>query len=437
MTTRHILTTLLLVLMGSGTAAVAQTFTLTGRVIDEENNPIELANVSCAAQGKLSMTNLKGEFSITLKSADSVVVKFSMVGYNAKKRTFRNPKGKMQIEVMLPSLEALGEVVVTERRRQNTPTEQLTPRDTKAAPSASGNAVEELVQQQAGVSSHNELSSQYNVRGGSFDENSVYINNIEVFRPLLVRSGEQEGLSVINADMVESIGFSSGGFEARYGDKMSSALDIRYRRPDKTEATLQASLLGASAYFGMGGKRFSMSHGLRYKTNSYLLGTTDTKGEYSPSFLDYQTYLTYKPSKRWLFEFIGNIANNHYNFEPEDRETSFGTLENAKTFKVYFDGKEKDIFRTLFGNLSITYNITPDTHISLLGAAFHTKERETYDIIGQYWLDDAQTAAGRGNVHGACPQPTFGNGDERKADGAAPHQAPPVGRRIYTEARKD
>ena len=370
----------------------AQTFTLTGRVIDEENNPIELANVSCAKQGKLSMTNLKGEFSITLKSADTVTVKFSMVGYNAKKRTFHNPKGKMQIEVMLPSLEALGEVVVTERRRQNTPTEQLTPRDTKAAPTASGNAVEELIQQQAGVSSHNELSSQYNVRGGSFDENAVYINNIEVYRPLLVRSGEQEGLSVINADMVESIGFSSGGFESRYGDRMSSALDIRYRRPDKAEANLQASLLGGSAFFGLGGKRFSMSHGLRYKTNSYLLGTTDTKGEYHPKFLDYQTYLTYKPSKRWLFEFIGNVSDNKYNFTPEDRETSFGTLENAKIFKVYFDGQEKDRFQTLFGNLSITYNITPETHISLMGAAFHTKEREAYDIIGQYWLDDAQAA---------------------------------------------
>ena len=224
--TKYIILLFLLLTAGAATA-LAQTFTLTGRVVDEENNPIELANVSCAQQGKLSMTNLKGEFSITLKSTDTVTVKFSMVGYNAKKRTFHNPKGKMQIEVMLPSLEALGEVVVTERRRQNTPTEQLSPRDTRNSPSASGNAVEELVQQQAGVSSHNELSSQYNVRGGSFDENSVYINNIEVYRPLLVRSGEQEGLSIINPDMVESIGFSSGGFESRYGDKMSSALDIR------------------------------------------------------------------------------------------------------------------------------------------------------------------------------------------------------------------
>ncbi|MBQ8655794.1 MAG: carboxypeptidase-like regulatory domain-containing protein [Prevotella sp.] len=386
----RLVTTVLLVLTWA--AVRAQTFTLSGRVVDEERNPIELANVTCSKQAKHAITNLKGEFSIVLKSEDSVEVKFSMVGFNARKRLFRKPQGKMVIEVMLPSLEALGEVVVTERRRQNTPTEQLDTKETKRTPSASGNAVEELVQQQAGVSSHNELSSQYNVRGGSFDENSVYINNIEVYRPLLVRSGEQEGLSVINADMVESIGFSSGGYEARYGDKMSSALDIRYRRPEKFEANVQASLLGASAYLGTGSSRFSMSHGVRYKTNRYLLGTTDTKGEYRPSFLDYQTYLTYKPSKRWLFEFIGNISENHYNFSPEDRETNFGTLQNAKTFKVYFDGQEKDIFRTLFGNLSITYNLTPNTHISLLGSAFHTKEREAYDIQGQYWLDDSQSA---------------------------------------------
>ncbi len=391
MNNRHYIRTVAMMLLMAAWAAVAQaqtkTFTLTGRVVDEERNPIELANVTCQEQGKHAITNLQGEFSITLQSKDSVEVKFSMVGFNARKRLFRKPQGKMTIEVMLPSLEALGEVVVTERRRQNTPTEQLNAQETRRNPSASGNAVEELVQQQAGVSSHNELSS-----GGSFDENSVYINNIEVYRPLLIRSGEQEGLSVINPDMVESIGFSSGGFEARYGDKMSSALDIRYRRPDKFEANIQTSLLGGSAYLGMGSSRFSMSHGVRYKTNRYLLGTTDTKGEYRPSFLDYQTYMTFKPSKRWLFEFIGNISENHYNFSPEDRETNFGTLENAKTFKVYFDGQEKDIFRTLFGNLSITYNLTPNTHISLLGSAFYTKERETYDIQGQYWLDDSQSA---------------------------------------------
>lgn len=381
---------LLLALVATCTAH-AQNFTLTGRVVDDERNPIELASVYCADQHKFVATNLKGEFSITLNSSDSVVVRFSMVGYATRKRTFRNPKGKLQVEIILPSLESLGEVVITERRRQNTPTEQLSPRDTRHMPSTTGNAVEELIQQQAGVSSHNELSSQYNVRGGSFDENSVYINNIETYRPLLIRSGQQEGLSIINPDMVEGIGFSSGGFEAKYGDRMSSALDIQYRRPEHFEGNLQASLLGGSAYVGIGSKKFSMSHGLRYKTNRYLLGSTDTDGEYRPSFLDYQTFMSWRPNRRWTMELIANISENHYNFKPENRETSFGTMENVKSFKVYFDGQEKDIFRTLFGNFSLTYHLSTNTHISLLASAFHSKERESFDIQGQYWLDDAQT----------------------------------------------
>ena len=275
--------------------------------------------------------------------------------------------------------------------RQTGQTEQLDVNSLKLTPSTTGNAVEELIQQQAGVSSHNELSSQYNVRGGSFDENSVYINNVEVYRPLLISSGQQEGLSIINPDMVEKIGFSTGGFEAKYGDKMSSALDITYRRVRGFEASATASLLGASGYVGVGNKKFSMSHGLRYKTNRYLLGSLETTGEYKPNFLDYQTYISYTPNKRWTIDFIGNISENHYNFKPEDRETSFGTLEDVKSFKVYFDGEEKDLFRTLFGTASITRHFGDSTSIKFLTSAFHSKEKETYDIMGQYWLDDTQT----------------------------------------------
>ncbi len=370
--------------------AAAQSFTLTGRVVDEGNNPIELATVSCLEQGKVTATNLKGEFTMTLASKDSVVVKFSMIGYNARKRVFRQPKGKLRVEVSLPSMAALGEVVVTERRRQTTGTQKLDIKDAKSSPSASGNAVEDLIQQQAGVSSHNEMSSQYNVRGGSFDENSVYINNVEMYRPLLIRSGQQEGLSVINPDMVESVAFSTGGFEAKYGDKMSSALDITYRKPQKAEGNIQASLLGASAYVGLGGKKFSMSHGIRYKTTRNLLGTLETKGEYDPRFLDYQTYISYSPNQRWTIDFIGNISENRYNFTPSDRETSFGTMENVKSFKVYFDGQEKDLFRTLIGTLAISRTLGANTKLSLLASTFYTKEQETYDIMGQYWLDDTQ-----------------------------------------------
>lgn len=374
----------------------AQTFILTGKVVDEENNAIELASVSCSQQGKMVMTDLKGEFSITLNSADSVVVKFSMVGYNSRKRVFRRPRGKQNVSITLPSMAALGEVVVTEKKRQTSGTEKIDIKDIRQNPSVSGNAVEELIQQQAGVSSHNELSSQYNVRGGSFDENSVYINNVEVYRPFLVRSGQQEGLSIINPDLVEQVAFSSGGFESKYGDKMSSALDITYKRPKRNEAAFTASLLGASAYAGIKTKHFTMTHGLRYKTNRYLLGSLETNGEYKPNFLDYQTYISYTPNQRWTVDLIANISENHYNFRPTDRETSFGTMQDVKSFKVYFDGQEKDIFRTLFGSMSITRHFTPNTQLSLIASAFYTKEQETYDIQGQYWLDDTQTSENLG-----------------------------------------
>lgn len=387
---------LLLAMLLLSSAIMADDFTLKGKVVDNEENALELVTVSCPKQGKVAMSNLKGEFEITLQSADSVEVRFTMVGYASRKRVFRNPKGKINVQIVMQPMEALQEVTITEQRRQTSGTEQLNIENAKLGPSTTGNAVEELIQQQAGVSTHNEMSSQYNVRGGSFDENSVYINNVEIYRPLLISSGQQEGLSIINANMVDKIGFSTGGFEAKYGDKMSSALDITYRRPKKFEATATASLLGASGFIGFGNKKFSMSHGLRYKTNRYLLGSLETTGEYRPNFIDYQTYISYTPNKRWEVDFIGNISENHYNFKPKDRETSFGTMEEVKSFKVYFDGQEKDVFRTLFGTASITRNFGDSTKIKFLTSAFHTKEKEAYDIQGQYWLDDTQSSENLG-----------------------------------------
>ena len=375
----------------------AQQFTLQGKVTDQNNNPVELATVSVWKQGKAVMTNLKGEFSMTLQSADSVEVKFSMIGYKTKTRVLRNPRGKQTLLIQLfDESKELGEVVVTERIRQTGSTQRLDTKDMQNTPSVTGNAVEEMIQGQAGVSTHSELSSQYNVRGGSFDENSVYINNVEVYRPFLVRSGQQEGLSIINPDMVEQIGFSTGGFEAKYGDKMSSALDIHYKRPKKFEATASASLLGAGAYVGFSNKKFSWSNGLRYKTTRYLLGTLETKGEYQPNFLDYQTYLTFDPNKRWSISLIGDVSENHYNFDPEDRETKFGTMENVKSFRVYFDGWEKDIFRTYFGTLNITRHLSDNSHLSLIYSTFYTNEQERYDIQGQYWLTQTETSENLG-----------------------------------------
>lgn len=376
--------------------AKAQTFTLQGRVTDSRMNPVELATVSVLQQGKVTMTNLKGEFSMKLHSSDSVVVRFSMVGYKTKTRVLRRPRGKQTLLIQLYDDNQLSEVTVTEEKRQMGSTQKLDAEDMKNAPSVTGNAVEELIQAQAGVSTHSELSSQYNVRGGTFDENSVYINDIEIYRPFLVRSGQQEGLSIINPDMVESVGFSTGGFEAKYGDKMSSVLDIRYKRPKAFEAKAAASLLGASAFVGFSTKNFSWSNGIRYKTNRYLLGTLETKGEYQPNFLDYQTYLTYEPNKRWKIEFMGDISENHYNFYPEDRETRFGTMENVKSFRVYFDGQEKDVFRTYFGSLKIARSLGTNTKVSLSASAFHTNEQEKYDIQGQYWLTQTETSENLG-----------------------------------------
>lgn len=393
--TRRIL--FLFALLATALGCVAQTFTLRGRVTDGEGNAVEFASVACPSQGRATVTSLHGQYELRLLSADSVVVRFSMLGYRTKTRVLRKPKGTQTLQVTLSEqANTLGELTVAGQKIQSGQTQDISTKQLRNLPTTTGNAVEELIQSQAGVSTHSELSSQYNVRGGSFDENSVYINSVEVYRPFLVRSGQQEGLSVINPDMVERIGFSTGGFEAKYGDKMSSALNITYRRPKRFEATAVASLLGGSAYVGFSNKRLAWANGLRYKTTRYLLGSLETKGEYKPNFLDYQTYLSYKPNKRWTIDFIGNISDNHYNFNPEDRETKFGTMENVRAFRVYFDGQEKDQFRTFFGTVGITRHWGDSTSVALLGSSFATSERERYDIQGQYWLTQTETSENLG-----------------------------------------
>ncbi len=346
--------------------------------------------VRIEGQGIATTANIDGKYNIQFHTADSVVVVYQMVGFQKRQRVLKKPQGELVLNIVMKSTDhQLDDVEVVEMRRQLSQTQTLNTEELKRLPSTTGNAVEELVATQAGVSTHNELSSQYNVRGGSFDENCVYINGAEVYRPLLISSGQQEGLSVINSDMVERVDFSAGGFEAKYGDKMSSVLDITYRKPRGWEGSLQGSLLGANAYAGYGSKRFSFSNGLRYKTTQYMLGALETKGEYRPRFLDYQAYLSWMPSKNWTFDVIGYISKNNYRFVPKDRETRFGTMEDIKSFRVYFDGKEEDLFRTLFGTAKLTRRINNRSNLSLSFSAFSTKERETYDIQGQYWLDDA------------------------------------------------
>ena len=379
--------------LGVGTSAFAQrACRVFGTIRDSEGQPIALASVRVAGKPLLTVANIKGEYALTCASNDSVTMVFSMLGYETRKHTLWLPSDSVRLDVTLPLYTAsFGEAVVKSQRRQTTATQQLNPTLSKGAPSATGNAVEELVIAQAGVSTHSELSSQYNVRGGSFDENVVYLNGIELYRPQLMRSGQQEGLSVINSAMVESIKFSSGGFEAKYGDKMSSVLDITYRRPEQWEAAVNGSMLGGGVYLGWGNKQFSVMTSARYKTTRYLLGTLDTEGEYRPNFFDYQLVMSWRPSKQWSLDVLGNVADNHYNFVPHDRETRYGTMYDARSFKVYFDGQERDAFRTLFGAATLTRHFTPTAFLALQWSGFGTRERETYDIQGQYWLNEVTT----------------------------------------------
>ncbi len=256
---------------------------------------------------------------------------------------------------------------------------------------ANSNTVEKLVQLQSGVSTHSEFSSQYNVRGGSFDENSIYINGNEIYRPFLIKSGQQEGLSVISPYMVENIDFSNGGFTAKYGDKMSSVLDITYKKPEKFESVVSASLMSADAYIGFGNKKFSWTNSFRYNNNRFLLNSLETSGEYRPNFTDYQTYFSYRPNSKWSFDIIGNYNSNHYNFYPKTRETTFGTMDNVKSFNVYFDGQENDIFKTTSATFGITRQFSPISSISLIASSFTSNEKEQYDIQSQYWLTQTES----------------------------------------------
>ena len=379
-------------------AATAQRVTFKGRVTNEKGAPVEVASVAVVGTATGTLTDLNGNYSLTCDSRDTLTVAFSMVGHQTRKRTFNNPKDTVVLNVVLPTMDfSLEGVEITNVEKQMGTTQQITvPDQVRLQVSASGNAIEDLISTQAGVSSHNELSSQYNVRGGNFDENSVYVNGVEVYRPLLIRAGQQEGLSFLNPDMVETISFSSGGFEAKYGDKMSSVLDITYRKPRKFESVVSASLLGASLYVGMGNKRYSFSNSVRYKSNKYLLGTLETKGEYEPEFVDYQTFFDLRMNDKWSLSFIGNVSRNEYKFTPSDRNTSFGTMENVKEFKVYFGGWESDLFTTMFGSAALSYIPNEYNQVILQASAFKTNEEETFDINSEYWLNDINTSENLG-----------------------------------------
>ncbi len=372
---------------------------ISGYIRDADGNPLDLVNIRVKNTLNGTMSNEKGHYSLSVATGDSVTLIYSCLGYNKAERIIPQVTKDMRLNVQMnyTSLE-LGEVVATAIRKQTTTLETLNADRVKLLPDPAGGSIESLVVTFAGVSSNNELSSQYSVRGGSYDENIVYVNGLEVFRPLLIRSGQQEGLSFINPDMTEAVNFSAGGFEARYGDKMSSVLDITYKKPKGFEGSASASLLGANAYVGSSSGKFTQVTGFRYKTGRSLLKTTDTDAEYDPNFIDLQTYMTYKFAPKWEINFLGNLAINNYKFIPHTRETSFGTATNAKKFKVFMSGQERDKFETLFGALTLKHNLNDNTELGLQASAFTSKEEEGYDIAGDYWLGDAAEEGGGGEI---------------------------------------
>lgn len=396
-TKRLYILSLLLLIASAGHAQVK----IFGKVIDAEEQPIEFATVRIAGTAVGATTGLDGSYSLSVAESDTIEIIFTCIGYKEHKQKLISPSGNVNVNAKLfKTTRELEAIEVTEYKKQTGGMQTLDAGQLKVGPNASGNAVEGLLTTIAGVSSKDEMSSQYSVRGGSYDENSVYINGIEVYRPQLISSGQQEGLSIINPSLVGSIEFSTGGFSAEYGDKMSSVLDITYRQPESFEGNVAASLMGAEAAIGQSTGKFSQLHGIRYKRNTTLLSSLETKGEYDPSFFDYQTNLRLKLNDQWNISFLGNIAMNNYKFTPKTRSTSFGTSQNVKEFTVYFDGKEQDRFETYFGALELNYDVNKSTGFTLLASGFLTNELVAYDISGEYWLDEAGTNDGENSVGG-------------------------------------
>ena len=374
---------------------------ITGKVVDAAGEPIEFATVRLLGTAVGTNTDTKGQYEMTVPKADTLRVEFSCLGYTTVTRQVIKPENTVTLNLKLfeKTLE-LGELEVTEYKKQTNTMQGIDVEMLKRTPDASGGSVEAVLTTMAGVSSKNELSSQYMVRGGSYDENSVYINGIEVYRPQLVSSGQQEGMSIINPDMVRKVDFSTGGFSAAYGDRMSSVLDITYREPQAFEGAISASMQGGSLMLGHSTGYYSQMHGVRYKRNSSLMGSLESKGEYDPQYFDYQTSFVFKPSARVRISLLGNVSINDYRFTPVNRETSFGTSDVVRQFTVYFDGYEKDKFQTYFGAGAVTYLFNDKgTSLTLQGSGYRTAELVAYDIHGEYWLDQAGQELGVGKYH--------------------------------------
>ena len=398
MKTTHILYCILL--FSVGLVSNAQTARIKGVILDKNNKPVE--GVSINYQDKGTITNENGFYLLTIPANQKIILVFTHV--SLKRATLKvelktNEDYEYNFQ-MSDSDELLGEVIITSGNRKRV--EGITAIDPiviRQIPGANA-GVENILKTLPGVNSNNELSTQYSVRGGNFDENLVYVNEIEVYRPFLVRSGQQEGLSFTNTEMVQNVDFSAGGFQAKYGDRLSSVLDITYRIPTQFAAALEASLLGGSITVeGVSkNKKWANITGVRYRDNSLLVNSQETEANFNPTFADIQTYLTFTPNAKWQFGFLGNISQNTYNFKPLSRQTNFGTIDEPRALQVFYQGEEKARYQTFFGAFKSSFNINENNTLKFIGSAYHTLEEEYFDIFASYFLGEVDTAIGSETV---------------------------------------
>lgn len=393
----------------------SQTATVLGKVVNYKGEPLEFVNVTIKGTSIGTSTNQYGQYSLNVPANQQLTVVYSSIGFSVRSEFIMLKLGQHKnIDIQLePVSQALDQVNIEDKQVRKTTLTRLNPKLTTILPDATG-SIEAMIKTLPGVSSNNELSSQYSVRGGNFDENLVYVNDVLIYRPFLVRSGQQEGLSFINSDMVSSVLFSAGGFESKYGDKMSSALDIKYRKPTEFGGSVSASLLGANIMLQGDSKNHRFTHisGFRYKTTKYVLNSLETKGDYDPVFFDFQTYLTYNISQKLEISFIGNIALNNYTFIPTTRETKFGTIDESYKLTMYFDGQEVDKFETYTGALSLAYKVTDNLNLKLITSAYSTIESETFTIQSQYFLNQLDTELGSETMGDSIANVGVGTGIE-------------------------
>jgi hypothetical protein len=371
-----------------------------GRVTDNDKQGILNVNITLVGLTGGTITDKNGNFELPVPAGKKFTLVFTYMGYEKETidLTLKPGERKEIKQILTPTTTSLPSIEVKDQQLRTNTFNRIDPKSITLIPSANA-GVEDLIKTMPGVSSHNELSSTYSVRGGNYDENLVFVNDVEVYRPFLIHSGQQEGLSFLNPDLVSSISFSAGGFDARYGDKMSSVLDIKYKRPTSFAGSVDVSLMGANAHLeGLITKKISYLIGGRYKSNSYFLSGLDTKGDYKPKYFDFQGLINYDISKKWELSAFGTYSNNSFKLIPQTRETNFGTLGDAYKLTIFFDGQEVDSYQNWLGALSATYKPTLELRLKFTASGYQTYESETYDISAEYWLSKIETTTGSSNL---------------------------------------